>query len=166
MVQKQLLIWYAQNKRNLPWRNTSDPYIIWLSEVILQQTRVQQGLPYFIKFTDKYQSIKKLSSAPNDEIMKIWQGLGYYSRARNMHETAKFLTKHHHGKFPETYVELIKLKGIGPYTAAAIASFAFGEAVAVVDEMFTGFFPDFMPLMNPSTPRMGKRLLPYLPMSC
>lgn len=133
MLQKELTNWYRLNKRELPWRNTSNPYIIWLSEIILQQTRVQQGLPYFEKFLKKFPTLKKLASAKNNEIMKLWQGLGYYSRARNMHQTAKTIINEHNGKFPDKYHEIIKLKGIGPYTAAAIASFAFNEAVAVVD---------------------------------
>ncbi len=133
MLQKELLNWYLINKRDLPWRNTSNPYIIWLSEIILQQTRVQQGLPYFQKFIRKFPTLKKLANAQNQEIMKLWQGLGYYSRARNMHETAKTIICDHKGIFPDKYHEIIKLKGIGPYTAAAIASFAFNEPIAVVD---------------------------------
>lgn len=133
MLQKQLLFWYNQNKRNLPWRNTENPYLIWLSEVILQQTRVQQGLPYFLRFVENYPSISDLAKAEEDEVMKLWQGLGYYSRARNMHQTAKLIVNQHQGVFPNSYEKLLLLKGIGPYTAAAIASFAFHEPVAVLD---------------------------------
>ncbi|MBA4850830.1 A/G-specific adenine glycosylase [Emticicia sp. BO119] len=125
--------WYHRNKRDLPWRNTKDPYKIWLSEVILQQTRVVQGLPYYLKFVEKYPAVMDLASADEKEVLRLWQGLGYYSRARNMHKTAKIITSELNGKFPETYAGLVKLKGIGPYTAAAIASFAFDEKVAVVD---------------------------------
>lgn len=128
-----ILKWYSEYKRDLPWRNTKDPYIIWLSEIILQQTRVQQGLPYFEKFQVQYPTVESLAAAPLEEIMRTWQGLGYYSRARNLHQCAQSIVESHDGKFPERYQELLKLKGIGSYTAAAIASFAFGEPVAVVD---------------------------------
>lgn len=128
-----LLDWYGQNKRDLPWRNTAEPYIIWLSEVILQQTRVAQGLPYFEKFLENFPQIEDLAQAPSEEVMRLWQGLGYYSRARNLHQCAKDIVNIHKGEFPNNYKSLIKLKGVGSYTAAAIASFAFGEPVAVVD---------------------------------
>ncbi|AFL83752.1 A/G-specific DNA-adenine glycosylase [Belliella baltica DSM 15883] len=128
-----ILEWYEQNKRDLPWRNTSEPYIIWLSEVILQQTRVAQGLPYFEKFLENFPKVEDLAQAPSDEVMRLWQGLGYYSRARNLHQCAKDIVEEHNGKFPNNYNSLIKLKGVGSYTAAAIASFAFNEPVAVVD---------------------------------
>lgn len=130
---KRLKQWYLTYKRDLPWRKTNDPYLIWLSEVILQQTRVAQGMPYFLKFAEKYPTINLLANAPIDEVMRLWQGLGYYSRARNMHNTAKIVQEALNGIFPNKYNDLIKLKGIGPYTAAAIASFAFAENVAVVD---------------------------------
>ncbi len=128
-----LIRWYHTNKRDLPWRKTKDPYKIWLSEVILQQTRVAQGLPYYEKFVENYPTVKTLASADEQEVLRLWQGLGYYSRARNMHTTAKIVVQDFGGKFPDTYEGLLKLKGIGPYTAAAIASFAFDEKVAVVD---------------------------------
>jgi len=128
-----LLDWYDQNKRDLPWRNTTEPYIIWLSEVILQQTRVAQGLPYFEKFLENFPNVEDLAHAPSEEVMRLWQGLGYYSRARNLHQCAKDIVDSHNGKFPDRYNSLIKLKGVGSYTAAAIASFAFNEPVAVVD---------------------------------
>ena len=128
-----LIEWYLISKRSLPWRDTRDPYLIWLSEVILQQTRVAQGLPYFEKFRTAYPSINDLAVADEEEVLKLWQGLGYYSRARNLKKTAEIICKDYGGRFPETYKELLKLKGIGPYTAAAIASFAFKEKKAVVD---------------------------------
>jgi len=128
-----LISWYHNHQRDLPWRNTSDPYKIWLSEIILQQTRVNQGLPYYNKFVNHYPTVYDLAKAPEDEVMRLWQGLGYYSRARNLHDCAKSVVKNHHGEFPKTYDELLALKGIGKYTAAAIASFAFGQAVPVVD---------------------------------
>ncbi|MFY7908662.1 MAG: A/G-specific adenine glycosylase [Emticicia sp.] len=128
-----LIAWYHTKKRDLPWRKTKDPYKIWLSEVILQQTRVAQGLPYYEKFVESYPSISDLAIADEQEVLRLWQGLGYYSRARNMHATAKIVVNDFGGVFPNTYAGLLKLKGIGPYTAAAIASFAFDEKVAVVD---------------------------------
>lgn len=130
---EKLIHWYEQNKRDLPWRNTSDPYKIWLSEVILQQTRVDQGKPYYDKFIKAFPQISKLAQADEDNVMQLWQGLGYYSRARNLHRTAKYIYQELKGKFPDSYKELLKLKGVGPYTAAAIASFSFGEVQAVVD---------------------------------
>lgn len=125
--------WYERHKRDLPWRHTRDPYKIWLSEIILQQTRVAQGLPYYLAFTARYTSVKKLAAAPQDEVLRLWQGLGYYSRARNLHACAKKVVTEYNGSFPDTYESLLKLPGIGSYTAAAIASFAFNEPVAVVD---------------------------------
>lgn len=131
---KLLIIdWYRQNKRDLPWRETQDPFNIWLSEVILQQTRVDQGLPYYLKFIDRFDNIQSLAKAEEKEVLTLWQGLGYYSRGRNMHQTARIITEDCGGKFPNTSTELKKLKGIGPYTAAAIASFCFNEPVPVVD---------------------------------
>ncbi len=129
----KILHWYAQNKRTLPWRTTRDPYKIWLSEVILQQTKVAQGTPYYLKFTDTFPTIQDLASVPQEKVLKLWQGLGYYSRARNLHEAAKFIVSNLDGKFPESYKELIKLKGIGDYTASAIASICFNAQEAVVD---------------------------------
>jgi len=135
MLQFQQIItnWYHQNKRDLPWRTTKSAYVIWLSEIILQQTRVEQGLPYFHKFLQHYPSVSDLAVANEQEILNDWQGLGYYSRARNLHKTAKEVVEIYNGNFPKTYNELLKLTGIGPYTAAAIASFAFDEIKAVVD---------------------------------
>jgi A/G-specific adenine glycosylase len=128
-----LLAWYLQNKRDLPWRNTTDPYPIWLSEIMLQQTRVAQGLPYFLSFMEAFPTVFDLANADEEHVLKLWQGLGYYSRARNMHQTAKIIAHDFNGIFPNNYTDLLKLKGIGQYTAAAIASFAFNEAVPVVD---------------------------------
>jgi A/G-specific adenine glycosylase len=128
-----LLAWYPRHRRDLPWRTTRDPYAIWLSEVILQQTRVAQGLPYYLDFLTSYPTVHDLAAAPEQEVLRHWQGLGYYSRARNMHHTAQQVVREFEGKFPATYAGLRQLKGVGPYTAAAIASFAFDEAVAVLD---------------------------------
>ena len=129
----QLIKWYQHHKRELPWRETRDPYKIWLSEIILQQTRVNQGLPYYLKFVEQYPSVFDLAKAKEDEVLRLWQGLGYYSRARNLHSCAKMVVDKYSGVFPNTYNELLKLKGVGSYTAAAIASFAFDEPNAVVD---------------------------------
>ena len=130
---EKLLRWYPHHRRDLPWRDTRNPYIIWLSEIILQQTRVAQGLPYFQTFVEKFPAVEDLAKAPEEEILRAWQGLGYYSRARNLHSCARSITNDRNGKFPDNYNDLLKLKGVGSYTAAAIASFAFGEQVAVLD---------------------------------
>lgn len=128
-----LIAWYKKNKRDLPWRHTTDPYKIWLSEIIMQQTQVIQGLAYYNRFVEKYPNVKLLAKAPIDEVLKLWQGLGYYSRARNLHAAAKYIVQNHGGVFPHTYEEIRHLKGVGNYTAAAIASIAFGLPHAVVD---------------------------------
>jgi A/G-specific adenine glycosylase len=128
-----LIKWYNKNKRDLPWRQETDPYKIWLSEIILQQTQVAQGLSYYLKFTECYPTVKKLALAKEDEVLKLWQGLGYYSRARNLHETAKKIHTEYKGTFPASFEEIKALKGIGDYTAAAIASFAYNLPHAVVD---------------------------------
>ena len=132
MVQ-QIIAWYARNKRDLPWRETNNPYIIWLSEVILQQTRVEQGMPYFYRFLEHYPTVADFAAASEDEILKLWQGLGYYSRGRNMHHTAQLVVREFDGHFPSDYNTLLKLKGIGEYTAAAVASFAGNQPRAAVD---------------------------------
>ncbi|WP_299102390.1 A/G-specific adenine glycosylase [uncultured Winogradskyella sp.] len=129
----KLINWYSDNKRKLPWRETKNPYYIWLSEIILQQTQVKQGLPYYENFVAKYPTIFDLASASETEVLKLWQGLGYYSRARNLHATAKHIVNTFNGVFPNNYKDLLKLKGIGDYTASAISSIAFKEVAAVVD---------------------------------
>jgi A/G-specific adenine glycosylase len=125
--------WYAVNKRDLPWRNTTDAYVIWLSEIILQQTRVEQGLPYFHKFLEAFPTVSAFAAASETEVLNLWQGLGYYSRGRNMLYTAQEVQRDHNEVFPSDYKTLIRLKGIGAYTAAAISSFAAGESQAVLD---------------------------------
>ncbi|CAM1350272.1 A/G-specific adenine glycosylase [Tenacibaculum insulae] len=129
----QLIYWYLNNKRDLPWRKTKDPYLVWLSEIMLQQTRVAQGLPYYTTFTKEFKTVFDLAKADESKVLKLWQGLGYYSRARNLHFTAKHIANEFNGVFPDSYKELLKLKGIGDYTASAIASVCFDEPVAVVD---------------------------------
>ena len=130
---KVLTNWYSANKRELPWRNTKNPYYIWLSEIIMQQTQIKQGLPYYENFASNYPTVFDLSNAEEQAILKLWQGLGYYSRARNLHSSAKYIATELRGVFPTTYSEIIKLKGVGDYTASAIASICFDEPTAVVD---------------------------------
>lgn len=128
-----LLNWYAKNKRELPWRSSVDPYRIWLSEIILQQTRIAQGIPYYERFVNAFPTVHDMAGASEAEVLKLWQGLGYYSRARNLLATARNVSRERGGEFPNTYKGLLELKGVGPYTAAAIASICFQEAVPVVD---------------------------------
>jgi len=128
-----LLKWHLANPRPHPWKNTKNPYFIWLSEIILQQTRVEAGTPYYIRFIEKFPKIEDLANATLDDVYALWKGLGYYSRAKNLHFTAKHIVKEFNGVFPQTYEEIIALKGIGPYTAAAISSFAFDLPYPVLD---------------------------------
>lgn len=130
---KKLISWYLQNKRSMPWRETTDPYRIWLSEIILQQTRVAQGLPYYLSFIENFPTVFDLAAASEEKVLKLWQGLGYYSRARNLHATAKYIAGERNGIFPDNYKELLQLKGVGDYTASAIASICYNEVVPVVD---------------------------------
>jgi len=130
---EELSIWYGLNKRDLPWRSTSNPYHIWLSEIILQQTRVNQGLSYYFEFVSAFPTVTDLANAPEDQVLRLWQGLGYYNRARNLQASAKYIDEELNGVFPSTYEELLRLKGVGDYTASAVASFAFNERVAVLD---------------------------------
>jgi len=125
--------WYSKEKRDLPWRESQNPYHIWLSEIILQQTRVAQGLPYFLNFVSHFPKVENLAEADETIVLRLWQGLGYYSRARNLHKAAKIVANEYKGLFPSTYEDLLKLPGVGPYTAAAIASIAFDEVVPVLD---------------------------------
>lgn len=133
LFSKYLTDWYLTYKRELPWRNTTDPYLIWLSEIMLQQTRVAQGLPYFLTFVEHFPQVSDLAAANEEKVLRLWQGLGYYSRARNLHKTAQHVAFNLAGKFPDNYKALLTLPGIGEYTAAAVASFAYGEPVPVVD---------------------------------
>ena len=125
--------WYHENARKLPWRDTSDPYLIWVSEIILQQTRVEQGMPFYYNFITKFPTIKSLSTATEDEVLKVWQGLGYYSRAKNMMKAAQVIMETHKGKFPKTIDELKRIPSIGSYTAAAVGSFAFNVRMPAID---------------------------------
>jgi len=128
-----ILHWYDQNKRDLPWRQNPVPYHIWLSEILMQQTRIEQGTPYYLRFVEAFPTVHDLAAAPEEKVMKLWQGLGYYNRARNLHATAKYISRECGGVFPDSYKDLLSLKGVGSYTASAIASICFGEARAVVD---------------------------------
>jgi len=130
---QEIIHWYHANKRSLPWRETKDPYCIWLSEIILQQTRVAQGTPYYLKFIDTFPTVFDLAKASEEAVLKLWQGLGYYSRARNLHAAAKYVAYELNGVFPSTYKELLALKGVGDYTASAIASICFNAPEAVLD---------------------------------
>jgi len=132
-ISNTLINWYELNKRDLPWRNITDPYKIWISEIILQQTRVNQGMSYYLRFIERFPDVNELARAEEDEVLKYWQGLGYYSRARNIHKAAKQILSNYNGKFPTVHADILKLSGIGDYTAAAISSFAYHLPYAVVD---------------------------------
>lgn len=155
--QNTVLQWFELNKRDLPWRKTSDPYKIWLSEVILQQTRVEQGTEYFLRFDARFPSVFDFAAATEQEILLLWQGLGYYSRARNMHHTAKVVVADFEGQFPASHDALLKLKGIGPYAAAAIASIAFNLEHAVVDGNVYRVLARFFGIATPIDSTAGKK---------
>lgn len=155
--QQELINWYQQHHRDLPWRRTSDPYVIWLSEVILQQTRVEQGLPYFNRFLARFPSVADFAAATENEVLKLWQGLGYYSRGRNMLFTAKQVVDVYGGVFPMRYAQLITLKGIGEYTAAAISSFSNNESKAVVDGNVFRVLARYFGIDTPINSTQGKR---------
>ena len=159
---ERLMAWFAQSHRPLPWKGEKDPYLIWLSEVILQQTRVEQGLPYFERFRQQYPTVHQLAEAPEDEVMKLWEGLGYYSRARNLHAAARYIARELGGSFPDTYDAIRRLKGVGPYTAAAIASFAFGLPYAVVDGNVFRVLSRFFGIDSPVDTAAGKKIFSSL----
>jgi len=154
---KVLRSWYREHRRSLPWRDTTDPYCIWLSEVILQQTRVDQGLPYYLRFVDAFPDVVSLALAPEQQVLRLWQGLGYYSRARNLHEAANQVLILHQGRFPSDYQEIRSLKGVGDYTAAAIASFAFGLPYPVVDGNVYRFLSRLFGIYTPIDSFAGKK---------
>ena len=159
---KSLIKWYDHNKRDLPWRITRDPYKIWISEIILQQTKVNFGLKYYLKFLQKFPTIYDLSDAKENEVLKVWEGLGYYSRARNLHYTSKFIVNNLNGKFPNTYQEILNLKGIGAYTAAAISSFAFKLPFAVLDGNVIRLLSRYFGIKVPFDNVRGKKLFQQL----
>lgn len=152
-----ILQWYEVNKRDLPWRHTIDPYRIWVSEVILQQTRVDQGLAYYQRFVDRFPDIETLSNAEEDEVIKIWQGLGYYSRARNMHRSARIIHHEYQARFPASYAEIRRMHGIGDYSASAIASIAYGESCPAVDGNVLRVISRYAGIMEPVNTSTGKK---------
>ena len=154
---KILTVWYQQNKRDLPWRTKNDPYWVWVSEIILQQTRVDQGTAYFLRFIERFPDVKTLADAPENEVLKLWQGLGYYSRARNMHVAARQIMNEFNGSFPDTIINIEKLKGIGTYTAAAIASIAFGLPYAAIDGNVYRVLSRMFGIETPIDSTIGKR---------
>ncbi|MCF8302932.1 MAG: A/G-specific adenine glycosylase [Bacteroidales bacterium] len=156
---EQIIKWYRYNSRDLPWRKTSDPYLIWISEVVLQQTRVDQGLAYYNRLVERFPNVHLLAAASEDELLKLWQGLGYYTRARNMHAAARKIVSEHGGNFPATYEEIIKLPGIGEYTASAIASFAFNLSHPVVDGNVMRVLSRFLGIDTPINTTEGKKQL-------
>lgn len=166
IFRKALLKWYSSTSRDLPWKGEKNAYYIWLSEIILQQTRVEQGLPYFERFKKNYPTIKDLADAEEDEVMKLWEGLGYYSRARNLHATAKNIAYNLDGQFPTTYESILKLKGVGPYTAAAIASFAYNLPNAVVDGNVYRVLSRVFGVATPIDSTQGKKEFVVLADSC
>ncbi len=149
--------WYQLNKRLLPWRKTKNPYHVWLSEIVLQQTRVIQGLPYYKKFIEAFPTVFDLAKAPEQKVLRLWQGLGYYTRARNLHKCAREVVDRYSGKFPENFEELKTLPGIGDYTAAAIASIAFGKRVAVVDGNVSRVLSRIYGIETPINSPVGKK---------
>lgn len=157
-----LIHWYLQNQRDLPWRKTTNPYFIWLSEIMLQQTRVAQGLDYYLKFTAAFPTVFDLANASEQTVLKMWQGLGYYSRARNLHFSAKHIAHELSGVFPDNYVDLKKLKGVGDYTAAAIASICFQEATAVVDGNVYRVLARYFGIDTPINSTMGVKTFKLL----
>ncbi len=157
-----LMIWYREHGRDLPWRNTQDPYVIWLSEIILQQTRVEQGLPYFHRFLDAFPIVTKFAEAEEEDVLRLWQGLGYYSRARNMHKAAKMVISEFFGDFPTRYADAIRLPGVGEYTAAAIASFSVNEPKAVVDGNVYRVLSRYLGISEPINGSKGKKIFAEL----
>lgn len=160
--QDEIVNWYQLNKRDLPWRHTTDAYVIWLSEIIMQQTRVEQGLPYFNRFLEAFPTVIDFAEASEDQVLKLWQGLGYYSRGRNMLHTAREVQRLHQGIFPVNYLELLQLKGIGEYTAAAISSFAAGEARAVLDGNVFRVLARYFGIDQPINSTDGKKQFAHL----
>lgn len=161
-VSRILINWYEKNKRELPWRDSNDPYLIWISEIILQQTRVSQGYAYFLRFIERFPTVRVLSEASEEEVLKYWQGLGYYSRARNLHAAAQTIMNDYQGTFPNTYKEVLSLKGIGEYTAAAILSFAWGQPYPVVDGNVFRVLTRLYAIDTPIDTSKGKKLITEL----
>lgn len=160
---QKVVDWYQNHGRQLPWRDTYDPYQIWIAEVILQQTRIEQGVGYFYRFIERFPAVHQLAAADLDEVLKYWEGLGYYSRARNLHKAAAQLVEEYGGKFPEHYSELQKLKGIGPYTSRAIGSFAFANPTGVIDgnvlRVMSRYLGDSSPINKQSTRKQFQEIV-------
>ncbi|VTQ06643.1 A/G-specific adenine glycosylase [Sphingobacterium daejeonense] len=159
---ERILAWYSTHKRALPWRETKNPYVIWLSEIILQQTRVEQGMPYFLRFVENYPNVTKFANADEADILRLWQGLGYYSRARNMHKASKQVIDLHKGVFPVDYHDLLKLPGVGEYTAAAISSFANNQPYAVLDGNVFRVLARYFGIHEPINSTAGKKIFANL----
>lgn len=163
---QKLLDWnLTQNNRAMPWKGEPDPYRIWLSEIILQQTRVEQGWAYYERFITQFPTVHRLASADIQQVYKLWEGLGYYTRCKNLYETARKIVADHHGTFPSNYNEILQLKGVGPYTAAAIASFAFGLPYAVVDGNVQRIISRYFGINTPIDTADGKKLYAELAQS-
>jgi A/G-specific adenine glycosylase len=154
---QEIYQWFLVNKRNLPWRETNDPFKIWISEIILQQTRVIQGIDYYNRFINEFQNISELANSSEDKVLKLWQGLGYYTRARNLHFTAKYIVNNYNGVFPNDFNAILKLKGVGNYTAAAIASIAFNLPHAVVDGNIYRVLSRYFGVFTPIDSEKGKK---------
>lgn len=159
---KKIIEWYHEHQRDLPWRNTRDPYKIWLSEIILQQTRVEQGMPYYLRFAERYPDVLSFANASEDDILYLWQGLGYYSRGRNMYKAAGIVRDEYQGIFPNSYDELIKLPGVGEYTAAAISSFSNDEPQAVLDGNVFRVLARYFGIDTPINTPAGKKIFSQL----
>ena len=157
-ISDRLIGWYTAVRRDLPWRETTDPYRIWLSEVILQQTRVAQGLDYYLRFVERFPDVQALARADEDEVLKLWQGLGYYSRARNLHTAAREVAERYGGRFPERYEEVRALRGVGDYTAAAICSIAYGQPPATVDRNVYRVLGRLFAIDEPIDTAQGRKL--------
>jgi A/G-specific adenine glycosylase len=167
-IAQKIIGWYKKNTRDLPWRNTADPYHIWISEVILQQTRIEQGTAYYLRFLEAFPTVHHLANASEEEVLKQWQGLGYYSRARNLHKAAKQVASDFNGKIPNTYKELIKLRGVGPYTAGAVLSIAFNKPAVAIDgnvyRVLARLFEEPTPINTPAAYKLfGKIVESFMP---
>ena len=161
-IGQKILRWYDINKRELPWRQTKDPYCVWVSEIIMQQTRIAQGLSYYLRFIEAFPNIHALASSSEEKVLHLWQGLGYYSRARNMHHTAKYIVEKYDGKFPTTFEDIKKLKGVGNYTASAIASFCFNEVKPAIDGNVYRVYARLFDIAEPIDKRPGQKLIEHI----
>ncbi|MEM7375403.1 MAG: A/G-specific adenine glycosylase [Bacteroidota bacterium] len=163
VIGSKIVQWFDKQGRDLPWRDTRDPYLIWISEVILQQTRIETGIAYYYRFIERFPNVQALAKAELDEVLKYWEGLGYYSRARNLHAASRHIVGELAGQFPNHHTELIKLKGVGPYTARAIGSFAFGNQTGVIDgnvlRVMSRILGDFSPIDQQKTRKSFQHII-------